>query len=240
MSFSVKNMFTQRIGLKLASVFLSLVVFVHVYTEQEREWTLSVPLETANLAEELCFVTPPPAEVAVRVRGKGKDLIKLRLSGARAIVDMGDSKAGSVKRILSSSDVLIPPDMNVTVADVIEPKVLSLELDPRLAKFIRVVPVYSGKLGSGLALSGPPRVEPEQIQATGARRVLAQLDYVNTTPIDIGGMTDLSSVDAPLDPGALNLSLDPNTVRVTFLVEKVKVEEPAESESGDNRSEGGG
>jgi YbbR domain-containing protein len=239
MSFSIKNMFTRRIGLKLASVFLSLVVFVHVYTEQEREWTLKVPLETINLAEELCFVSPPPATVSVTVRGKGKDLIKLRFRRARAIVDLGGSKAGSVKRILSGSDILVPPDMNVTVADVIEPKVLSLELDPRLAKFIRVVPVYSGRLGSGLALSGPPQVEPEQIQATGARRVLAQLDYVNTTPIDIGGMTDQSIVAAGLDPGALNLSLDPSTVRVTFLVERTGVE-PDRMEDGGDTSEGGG
>jgi YbbR domain-containing protein len=239
MSFSVKNMFTRRIGLKLASIFLSLVVFIHVYTEQEREWTLEVPLETANLSEELCFVTPPPTSVAVRVRGKGKDLIKLRFKGARAIVDMGDSKAGSEKRILSGSDVLIPPDMNVTVADVVEPKVLSLDLDPRLAKFIRVVPVYSGRLGSGLALSGPPLVEPEQIQATGARSVISQLDYVNTIPIDIGGMTDLSSVDAGLDPGALNLSLDPSTVRVTFLVEKTG-KEPEGEEGDEDTSVGGG
>jgi len=195
-------------------------VFVHVYTEQEREWTLDVPLEIANLAQDLCFVSPPPSAVSVTVRGKGKDLIKLRFRGARAIVDLADSKAGSVRRILSGSDILIPPDLNVTVADVIEPKVLSLELDPRLAKFIRVVPVYSGTLGSGLALSGPPKVEPEQIQATGARRVLAQLDYVNTVPINIGGMTDVSSVEANLDSGALNLNLDPSIVRVTFLVEK--------------------
>lgn len=232
MSFSVKNMFTQRIGLKLASVFLSLVVFVHVYTEQEREWTIDVPLEIADLAEDLCFVSPPPAFVSVTVRGKGKDLIKLKFKGARAIVGLADSKAGSVRRILSGSDILIPPEMNVTVADVIEPKVLSLELDPRLAKFIRVVPVYSGALGSGLALSGPPRVEPEQIEATGARRVLAQLDYVNTTPIDIGGMTDMSSVETNLDPGALNLSLDPSTVRVTFLVERTGVE-PGQIKDGD-------
>jgi YbbR domain-containing protein len=239
MSFSIKNMFTRRIELKLASFFLSLVVFIHVYTEQEREWTLNIPLETANLAEELCFVTPPPPSVEVKVRGKGKDLIKLRFSGARAVVDLGDSKAGSVKRILSGSDVLIPPDMNVTVADVIQPKVLSLELDPKLAKFVRVVPVYSGRLGSGLTLSGPPRVEPEQIQATGARRVLAQIDYVNTSPIDIGGMTDLSSVDATLDAGALNLSLDPSTVRVTFLVEKVSEGTEVE-ESGAEAPENGG
>jgi YbbR domain-containing protein len=239
MSFSIKNMLTRRIGLKLASLFLSLVVFVHVYTEQEREWTLSVPLETANLSEELCFVSPPPANISVTVRGKGKDLIKLRFKGARAIVDLGESKAGSVTRILSGSDILIPPDLSVIVADVIEPRVLSLELDPRLAKFIRVVPVYSGRLGAGLALSGPPRVEPEQIQATGARRVLAQLDYVNTTPIDIGGMTDQSIVDAGLDPGALNLSLDPATVRVIFLVEKTDVE-PDRTEDAEDTSAGGG
>ena len=90
-----------------------------------------------------------------------------------------------------------------------------------------------------MALSGPPRVEPEQIQATGARRVLAQLDYVNTTPIDIGGMTDQSIIDAGLDPGALNLSLDPATVRVTFLVEKTDVE-PEGTEDGADTSGGGG
>jgi YbbR domain-containing protein len=239
MSFNPKNVLTERIGLKLASVFLSLVVFVHVYTEQEREWTLDVPLEITNLTEDLCFVTLPPAAVSVAVRGKGKDLIKLKFKRARAIVDLGESGTGSVKRILSGSDILIPPDMDVTVADVLEPKVLSLELDSRLAKFVRVVPVYSGSLGAGLALSGPPRVEPEQIQASGARKVLAQLDYVNTSPIDIAGLTDMRTVETNLDAGALNLSLDPNTVRVTFLVERARASPEAEEVEGGPSQVGG-
>ena len=239
MSVNLKNMFTERLGLKLASVLLSLVVFVHVYTEQVREWTLEVPLETANLAEGLCFVSPPPSSVLVNVRGKGKDLIKLRFKGARAIVDLADSRAGSVKRILSGSDILVPPELDVTIADVLEPKVLSLELDPKTAKFVRVVPVYSGSLGVGLALSGPPKVEPEQIQVSGARRVLALLDYINTSPIDIGGMTDMSVVDAYLDPGALNLILEPSSVRVTFVVEKTSAE-PLPGEKAEGSSQGGG
>lgn len=239
MSFNLKKMFTQRVGLKIASLFLSLVVFIHVYTEQEREWTMTVPLETANVTETLCFVSPPPATVLVTVRGKGKDLIKLRFKGARAVVDLGDSGVGTIKKILSGADILIPPDMNVTVADVIEPKVLSLELDSRLAKFIRVVPVYSGSLGSGLALRGPPKVEPEQIEATGARRVLAQLDYINTIPIDIGGMTDQNTVDAILDLGTLSVNLEPNAVRVTFLVERIHTQTQESEDAGATSVDGG-
>lgn len=239
MSFNLRNLFAERIALKLASIFLSLVVFVHVYTEQEREWTMEVPLEIKNLNEDLCFVTPPPADVSVVVRGKGKDLIKLRFKNVRAEVDLGESGPGSVKRILSGSDILTPPDMDVTVADVLEPKVLSLELDSRLAKFVRVVPVYSGSLGSGLTLRGPPRVEPEQIQASGARKLLAQLDYVNTAPIDIDGLKEMRTVDADLDAGALNLSLEPKRVRVTFLVEKA-AQRPQENEVEGSSSQAGG
>ncbi len=239
MSVNLKNIFTQRLGLKLASIFLSLVVFVHVYTEQEREWTFEVPLEVTNLSSNLCLVSPPPATVVVSVRGKGKNLIKLRFKGAKAVVNLADVGPGSVKRILSASDVQLPPDLDVTVADVFDPKVLSLEVDPKLTKFVRVVPVYSGSLGSGLELSGPPLVQPEQVHVSGARRVLSQLDYINTTPIDISGMSAESVVDAKLDPGAHNLTLDPTSVRVTFLVEKIP---PAESqpESAGGSSRGGG
>jgi YbbR domain-containing protein len=239
MSINLKNMLTQRLGLKLASIFLSLVVFVHVYTEQEREWTFEVPLEIANLADNLCLVSPPPATVLVSVRGKGKDLIKLRLKGARAVVDLAEAGPGTVKRILSAADIELPPDLSVTVADVFDPKVLSLDVDPKLTKFVRVVPVYSGSLGSGLELSGPPLVEPEQIHVSGARRVLSQLDYINTAPIDISGMTDRSVVDARLDPGAHNLALEPSSVRVTFLVERVPTG-PAGPESAGGPSQGGG
>jgi YbbR domain-containing protein len=238
MSINLKNMLTQRLGLKLASLFLSLVVFVHVYTEQQREWTFEVPLEVTNLADNLCLVSAPPATVLVSVRGKGKDLIKLRFKGAKAVIDLADAGPGSVKRILSASDIQIPADMDVAVADVFDPKVLSLEVDPKLTKFVRVVPVYSGSLGSGLELSGPPLVEPEQIQVSGARRILSQLDYINTTPIDISGMSDKSIIDARLDPGAHNLTLDPSSVRVTFLVERIPAA-TAGPESAGGSSQGG-
>ena len=238
MSFNLRHIFTRHIGLKLASLFLSLVVFVHVYTEQEREWVLEAPLDLAGVAGDLWLVSPPPPSVLVKVRGKGKDLIKLRLSGARAVVDLAESKIGSVKRVLSGSDIFIPPDLDVTVADVIGPKVLDLELDSRSEKMVRVVPVYSGALESGLSLSGPPSVDPERIQVSGARRILAELDYINTLPIDIGGMTSASTVDADLDPGALHLSLQPRAVRVTFLVERGTVGPERELEGGSARDSG--
>lgn len=238
MSFNLRHIFTKHIGLKLASLFLSLVVFVHVYTEQEREWVLEAPLDLAGVEEDLCFVSPPPSSVLVKVRGKGKDLIKLRLSGARAIVDLAESKVGSVKRVLSSSDIFVPPDLDVTVADVIAPKVLDLELDSRSEKMVRVVPVYSGVLESGLSLSGPPTVDPERIQVTGARRVLAELDYINTLPIDIGSMTSANTVDADLDPGVLYLSLEPKAVRVTFLVERGAIGPEGGQEGGAARDSG--
>lgn len=234
MSFSLKDIFTKHIGLKLASLFLSLVVFVHVYTEQEREWVLEAPLDLVGVAEELCFVSSPPPSVLVKVRGKGKDLIKLRLSGARAVVDVAESKAGDFKKVLSGSDIFLPPDLDVTVADVINPKVLDLELDSKYAKMIRVVPVYSGALAAGLSLSGPPTVDPEEIEVSGARRVLASLSYINTMPIDIGGMTDAGTVLADLDRGTMNLNLEPSAVQVTFILERGDAApENAEEEAAD-------
>lgn len=238
MSFSLMNIFTKHIGLKLASLFLSLVVFVHVYTEQEREWVLEAPLDLVGVAEDLCFVSSPPPFVIVKVRGKGKDIIKLRLSGARAVVDVAGSKVGSVKRVFSGSDIFIPPDLDVTVIDVIDPKAMDLELDSKYAKMIRVVPVYSGALESGLELSGPPTVDPEQIEVSGARRVLAGLDYINTILIDIGGMTAASTVVADLDRGAMNLSLEPRAVRVTFLLERGGVGAQDDEETGSTLESG--
>jgi len=231
MSLRFKQMFTERIGLKLASLFLSLVVFTHVYTEQEREWTIEVPLETANLSEALCFVTPPPPAVLVTVRGKGKDLIKLKLRGARAVVDLGGSKAGSVKRILSGADIVVPPNLNVVVADVVEPKVLSLEIDSRVSKMVRVVPVYSGELPDGFELSAPPEVEPDRVRATGARRVLAGVDYVNTEPVDVSGMKKPRTVEASLDVGSLHVAVDPPRVRVSFPVVEARPDTTAAGRS---------
>ena len=231
MSFSIRGFFTRHIGLKLASLFLSLVVFVHVYTEQEREWALDAPLDIVGISEDLCFVEPPPQSVEIKVRGKGKDLLKLRLSGARAVVDLADSEAGSVNRVLSGSDIFIPPDLDVTVAEVIEPKVLDVELDSRSAKMIRVVPVYSGSFEQGMELSGPPTVDPEEIRVSGARRVLAGLNYINTLPIDIDGMTSAGTVVADLDCGAMLLDLVPSAVQVTFLLE----EREEDSEEGEGR-----
>ncbi len=239
MSLNLKNIFTQRLGLKLASILLSLVVFTHVYTEQEREWILDVPLEITGLSEDLCYVSSPPAKVVAQVRGKGKNLIKLKFKEARAMVDLSNVGQGTVRRVLSGSDVVIPPDLNVTVADVLEPNVLSLELDSRVEKSVRVVPVYSGALASGLSLSGPPEVEPEQIKVSGARKVIAQLDYINTEPIDIGGMTDKSTVEAELDPGALNLALEPSSVRVTFVLEKAEQRRRGDEDLGGSSLDGG-
>ena len=71
----VRTILFENMGLKVASLLLALLLYAHVVTDQERESVVQIPIAAVGLADTLTSVGEFPPRVAVKVRGKWKDLI---------------------------------------------------------------------------------------------------------------------------------------------------------------------
>ena len=88
----IRGILFDNLALKLASLLLALLLYAHVVTDQEREAVVQIPIAAVGLADTLSSVGELPPRVAVKVRGKWKDLIRLDLTRPFLSIDLAGAK----------------------------------------------------------------------------------------------------------------------------------------------------
>ncbi|HET9234414.1 MAG TPA: hypothetical protein VFP10_09765 [Candidatus Eisenbacteria bacterium] len=137
---------SRNLSIKIFALLLALAVYGHVQTEKEQEAELRVPLRFAGLPETMSRREAAPRRVAIRLRAKGKQLFKLKLQPPEVRVDMQGVRPGTVQRMLSPTDVTLPPGTQAEVIEIIEPRMVEVTVDT-LIKLS--VPVQSADLREG-------------------------------------------------------------------------------------------
>jgi len=206
----VREILLHNLGLKFASLILALLLYAHVVTDEQREQTVWVPIELVGLPDTLTVVGQPLPGIGVKLQGKWRDLIRLGLRSHSLQVDLADAKAGEFQRTVTAEDVTrkaIPPEMSkmLTVTEVLEPRTVDVEIQPKAEKTVVVAPRVVGTPVPGYRLLAPPRADPDSALLTGPASILAKTDTLYTLPVDITGEREKiqRQVDLDLDPNLL-------------------------------------
>ena len=151
---------------------------------------LAVPLQVTGLPQNLVVTGHPPDMVELGVRGKGKDLLKLKVQNARMVVDLSEVHPGHVQRMLSPADVELPVGSDVEVTGVEEPRMVSLTVDTLVTRTVDVRLSLVGDLPEHYVLDGVIRPDPPRVRLTGPAEELAGITMVSTEPLrldELGG-----------------------------------------------------
>jgi len=188
----IRGLVFDNFGLKVASVLLALLLYAHVVTDQEREQVVQIPIAAVGLADTLTSVGKMPPRVAVKVRGKWKDLIRLNLTRPFLSVDFATAKPGEFQTTITSEDIskrAIPPELSrlVSVTEVLEPRTLDLTIEPKATRSLPVRARIVGTPAEGYALDMAPDVEPDSVRVMGPARLVQEIDTVYTVAVDITG-----------------------------------------------------
>ncbi|HEX7077756.1 MAG TPA: CdaR family protein [Candidatus Eisenbacteria bacterium] len=221
----IRSILLDNLGLKLASLFLALLLYAHVVTDQPRESVVQIPVTLLGLPDSLAVTGKLPERVGVKVRGKWKDLIRLSLVSPYLPIDMGDARPGSFKTTITAEDVAeraLPPELSkvVDVTEIYEPRSIDVEVEARATKRVRVVPRIVGNPPAGLHLAGPPEATPDSVLVQGAASVVAALDSIATLPVDITEERERIQRQVEIDPGSAPLTVEPRRCVVTARFEK--------------------
>ena len=217
----VRSLFFDNIGLKLASFFLALLLYAHVVTEQQRESILQVPVAFSGLADTLAVRTAPPDHIAVTVRGKWKDLIRLGLSNPLLSVDMSGIGPGPYIESITPEKMAtraFPPELAkvLEVTAIGDPGEVALTIEPKAEKWVRVRARLVGGAAPGWRLDGSPAVEPESVLVSGPRSVVEAADTLNTLPVDITEERAKIQREVSVDTGTAPLIPEPRRIVVTL------------------------
>ncbi len=223
----VRGILFENLGLKLASVLLALLVYAHVVTEQERESVVQIPIAAVGLADTLTGIGELPPRVAVKVRGKWKDLIRLNLTRPFLSIDLATAKPGMFRTSITADDIsrrAIPPELArlISVTEVLEPRSVDLAIEAKATRSLPVRARIVGTPAEGYVLNRNPEVEPESVRVIGPARAVQRIDTLYTVAVDITGERERIQRQVALALPANVVNLETRRCTVTIQLDRAE------------------
>ena len=221
----VRAILFENLGLKAASLLLALLLYAHVVTDQERESVIQIPIAAVGLADTLTGMGELPPRVAVKIRGKWKDLIRLGLTRPFLSIDLAGAKPGMFRTSITAADIssrAIPPELarQISVTEVLDPRSVNLAIEPKVTRSLPVRARIVGRPALGYVLERAPVVEPDSVRVMGPARLVQEIDTLYTVAVDITGERERIQRQVALALPANVANLDTRRCIVTIQLDR--------------------
>ncbi len=220
MQFDIKSAVAANWPIKITALALAAVLWAALSAVQPTAQFVPVRLDiqipdNRILAQEL-------PEVQAVVSGPPRELIKLYTSPPVLTKVVPDSATGSTVTIdLSPQDVILQPDAEVTLQDIV-PRRLVVQLDDVRR---RSVPVYAPgiiRAASGFVLLGRVSVVPESVVVLGPAAQVNRIGRLYTIPLDLPDVRSTIRRNVAIDTTALGVvTLSQPQVEIEVRVDQI-------------------
>jgi len=183
-----------NLGLKIFALLLAVLLYLHVYTDRTVEETVWFPLQLEQLPDSLTLACTPPGAVGVRLRGTGKQILRLRYFKPPLKVSLAAVTPGTFQRALAASDVPLAGSGDVSVIGMVDPSELHLDVARRAVRDVPVAVSVTGAPANGRVISGPIEIRPADVRVTGPAPWVARQETLRTELISLAGRRDTLEV----------------------------------------------
>jgi YbbR domain-containing protein len=184
----LRSIFLEDWITKLIALFITLVIW---YGVTGRRAPTTVRMRSVHLSFRVPSDTEisnePVDEVEITVTGDKTRLDRLNPRDLTVALDLSGYKPGNLLVQLRPETVNLELPSGVKLEE-IEPKTISLRLEPRVEKAVEVRPVYSGQLPEGYELYSLT-VVPQRVRVRGAASHVEALDRISTEKINLENLT---------------------------------------------------
>ncbi len=203
------------LGVRALAVVLAFLLWVHVVTNREYEYSVAFPLEIAGIQDELLLVSNPPHECEIRVRGNGKQLLRFLAEIENLSVDATAYSTGLYVLNLTPSDLIADFKSETEIAEVISPKKLRLQFEERQEKMVRVVPDLEITPALGYLREGELTVMPDSVLVIGPKRLVRKMKTISTEHLNYTDINSPLSEEVRLSfPDSAHLTLSDSSVLI--------------------------
>lgn len=216
-------MIFQNLWFKLVAVVMALLLWFHVATDKDYEYSDKFPLEIVGIPEPLLLAERLPDHANVTIRGKGKELLKLKIAEKDSLrIDAREFKRGDTEYLIKPEDVPLPEGLELSVTTVLPPKKLKISLDYPMEKKLQVRPQVTVLPAEGFVQTGEVHYSPKEVMISGPRMWVRNLKDIHTQEKVIEDATE--SISEQIDlmlPEGYNLSLSQRKVSYSVNVERM-------------------
>jgi YbbR domain-containing protein len=198
---------------------------IYVPGKQTTAKITDVPVKAYYDTENL-VVTGIPETVDVTVKGPITHVQPAKtLKNFEVYVDLSKAKVGTQKVKLHIKD------LSDKLQATLNPEYVHVSIQEKITREFKVGAEYNNGLIEDGFTAGQPIVEPDKVKITGAKDVIDRITYVKAT-LDLKGPVDNTiSKDAHIkvldrDLNKLDVTVDPETVKVTIPVKNTSKEVP--------------
>lgn len=178
----MRKWITTNLGIKFLSLFTALLLWFHVTTERTYENTVTVPIQCINLGKNLLVTKAPPQSVKVKIRGKGKELLRFRRS-AKITLDLSETELGWKRIELEKENIELPPESKIAVVSSPTPKSFVMRIEEKVNKTVKVTPTLN--VGTVREPSLQVQVIPETVEISGGRTAVTPISKIATEEISV-------------------------------------------------------
>jgi len=186
---SVRDAFTQNLGLKLLSLIFAFGLFAFLHAQEERQQRtvpvnliLRLPPESA----ERELMTPIPASIYVTLRGSTRAIDGLMQTGIAPVeVDLHTGIRDTL--VFDPKAFSVPHGLEITIID---PPSIPLEWQNVITRKVTVQASVTGKPAEGYVVKGEPTVDPNQVTVRGPEELVEVMQFVRLASFDVTGLTD--------------------------------------------------
>lgn len=186
---SLKNMFTQNIGIKILSFLAAFVVWLLVITINDPVQTKIFRVKVQTVHEDALtsvnkvFEIVSDEEVSVSVTGKRSAVDHIEKEDIKAVADL--AKLSSVNSVSVNASV---KKKNTSKIQVKCDDVLQLALEERSTKQFQVIIETKGMPQEGYSI-GESVAKPNMIQVTGGASAVSRIEAVKVT-VNVDGVSE--------------------------------------------------
>ena len=184
----------RRWPLKVGAVAVVTALWVYLGGAQKFEVGVRIPIEYRDVPQSLVLGGRPPTALEVRLRGSRAALSTLNRDTLRATVDLGAAERGTNFVAVSRGDVDVPAGVEVVGT---EPAVLRLTLEGVRRLQVPVRARLRGEPARGYAVAAVT-VAPSTVEVLGPESAMANLQAVQTEPVDVTGARESFKRAIPL------------------------------------------
>lgn len=210
----MRRLFFENIGLKIAAVSLSIVLWIFVTSRGQSEIAIDIPLEFKNIPQGLELVNYSAKEISLSIKGQERLIKSIKPSDIQVYIDLSKTKKGESIYYITRDDIKLPRAIDVIN---ISPSSVKVIAEETVTKTVRVRPVVVGEPEKGYFVKSV-EVAPQTLVIEGPRSEVGKINILRTEPLDITGLNETVTQDMRLDLTSSNIRAKTADISVRVVI----------------------